>query len=161
MPTHPSIDLEKYPKAGDPNPAVQIGLVSSNGGKVRWISLPDGSDIYIPRFGWLDSRTLWAEVLNRHQDEMELYFIDAASGKSRKILIESEPDAWVNVNDDFTILEMSSQFLWTSWRNGYTQIYLYRYDKASPLSSDAKLERQLTSGEFEVLEFKASMKKTA
>ena len=150
-PTHASIDLEKYPKAGDPNPAVRIGVVSSYGGKVRWISLTDGNDFYIPRFGWLGSRTLWAEVLNRHQDEMGLYFIDMASGKSRKVLTESEPNTWVNVNDDFTILQSSAKFLWTSWRDGHTQIYLYSYDKSSPLSSDAKLERQLTSGDFEVL----------
>jgi len=151
MPTHPTVDLEKYPKAGDPNPAVRIGIVSSNGGKVRWISLTDESDIYIPRFGWLSSSTLWAEVLNRHQDEMGLYFVDVASGRSRKVLTESEPNTWVNVNDDFTALHSSAQFLWTSWRDGHTHIYLYSYDKTSPLSSDAKLKRQLTSGDFEVL----------
>jgi len=150
-PTHPTVDLEKYPKAGDPNPAARIGIVSSNGGKVRWISLTDQSDIYIPRFGWLTSNTLWAEVLNRHQDEMGLYFVDVASGRSRKVLTESEPNTWVNVNDDFTILHSSGEFLWTSWRDGHTHIYLYSYDKASPLSSDAKLERQLTTGDFEVL----------
>jgi dipeptidyl-peptidase-4 len=94
---------------------------------------------------------LWAEVLNRHQDEMELFLIDVASGRSRKVLTESEPNSWVNVNDDFTILHISDQFLWTSWRDGHTHIYLYSYNKTSPLASDAKLERQLTSGDFEVL----------
>jgi dipeptidyl-peptidase 4 len=151
MPTHPSVDLEKYPKAGDSNPAVRIGIVSSKGGHVRWISMTDQSDIYIPRFGWLSSSTLWAEVLNRHQDEMGLYFIDVGSGKSRLVLAESEPNTWVNVTDDFTILQSSGQFLWTSWRDGHTHIYLYSYDITSPLASEAKLERQLTSGDFEVL----------
>jgi dipeptidyl-peptidase-4 len=151
MPTHPLIDLEKYPKAGDPNPAVRIGLVSSSGGKLQWISLIDESEIYIPRFGWLSPYMLWAEVLNRHQDELGLYFIDADSGRSRKVLVESEPGAWVNVNDDFTVLPSEGRFLWTSWRGGHTHIYLYSYDKDSPLESDAKLERQLTSGDFEVL----------
>jgi dipeptidyl-peptidase-4 len=150
MPTHPSVDLEKYPKAGDPNPAVRIGLVSGAGGNVQWISLTDQSDIYIPRFGWLSPYTLWAGVLNRHQNEMELYFIDAGSRRSRKVLTESEPDTWVNVNDDFRVLQSKGQFLWTSWRDGHTHIYLYSYDKNSPLASDAKLERQLTSGDFEV-----------
>jgi len=151
MPTHPTVDLEKYPKAGDPNPAVHLGLVGSNGGKVQWISLTDDTDIYIPRFGWLNRNTLWAEVLNRHQDQMDLYFIDAGSRKARKVLTESAPDSWVNVNDDFTVLESQGQFLWTSWRDGHTHIYLYSYDKKSPLDKEAKLERQLTSGDFEVL----------
>lgn len=151
LPTHPTVDMQKYPKAGDPNPVVRIGLVNSDGGKTRWISLTDDSDIYIPRFGWLNDTILWAQVLNRHQDRMDLYFIDAASRKSRKVMTESQPDSWVNVNDDFTVLESRGEFLWTSWRDGHTHIYLYSYDKNSPLSADAKLERQLTRGDFEVL----------
>jgi dipeptidyl-peptidase-4 len=94
---------------------------------------------------------LWAEVLNRHQDEMGLYFVDVASGRSRRVLIESAPNTWVNVNDDFTVVHSTGQFLWSSWRDGHTHIYVYSYDKASPLASDAKLERQLTAGDFEVL----------
>ncbi|HEX6802615.1 MAG TPA: alpha/beta fold hydrolase [Terriglobales bacterium] len=151
MPTHPSVDMEKYPKAGDPNPVVRLGLLSGRGGKVEWISLTDDKDIYIPRFGWLNRGTLWAEVLNRHQDQLDLYFIDAGSRKARKVLTESAPDSWINVNDDFTVMESQGQFLWTSWRDGHTHIYLYSYDKNSPLAADAKLARQLTSGDFEVL----------
>ena len=41
LPTHPHVDEEKYPKAGDPNPSVRLGVVSSNGGKPRWIKLTD------------------------------------------------------------------------------------------------------------------------
>ena len=39
LPTHPKVDQEKYPKAGDPNPASQLGVVSAKGGKPKWISL--------------------------------------------------------------------------------------------------------------------------
>ena len=160
MPTHPTVDQEKYPKAGDPNPAVRLGLVSTSGGKTQWISLTDETDIYIPRFGWIDGHTLWAEVLDRHQDRMDLYFIDAGSRKSRRVLAESMPDSWVNVNDDFTVLESKGQFLWTSWRDGFTHVYLYSYNRSAPLSADAKLERQLTKGEFEVLGIKTVDEKT-
>jgi len=151
MPTHPSVDMEKYPKAGDPNPTVRIGIVSSRGGKVQWIRFNDQSDIYIPRFGWLNPKTLWAEVLDRHQDRIDLYFIDFVTRQSHKVLSESEPDGWVNVTDDFTVLQSQGQFLWSSWRDGHTHIYQYSYNKSAPLSSDANLERQLTSGDFEVL----------
>ncbi len=30
-------------------------------------------------------------------------------------------------------------------------LYLYSFDKRNPLAADAKLERQLTQGDFEVL----------
>src|SRR5437762_6052853 len=43
------------------------------------------------------------------------------------------------------------RFLWTSWRNGHTHIYLYSFEKENPLAAEAKLERQLTLGDFEVL----------
>ena len=150
-PIHATVDMEKYPQAGDPNPAVRLGVVSASGGGTKWISLTSDSDIYIPRFGWLRDGLLWAEVLNRTQDKLDLYFVDAHSGTSRKVLTESAPDAWVYVNDDFHVLKSGDRFTWQSWRDGTTQLYLYRFDKGNPLASDAQLERQLTKGEFEVL----------
>ncbi len=152
MPTHPHVDAEKYPKAGDPNPVVRLGVVGSGGGKPRWLKLTDDDDTYVPRFGWIREGSAWAEVLNRKQDTMGLYFIDTKSGRTRKVLTESVPDAWVNVNDDFRILKSGDRFLWTSWRDGHTHIYLYTFDKQDPLAADAKLERQLESGDYEVLE---------
>jgi dipeptidyl-peptidase-4 len=150
-PTHPHVDQERYPKAGDPNPIVRIGVVSRDGGKPRWIKLTDDENSYIPRFGWIREGWAWAEVLNRKQDVMDLYFIDAHSGKSRKAMNESASDAWVEVNDNFRILKSGDKFLWTSWRDGYTHIYLYGFNGANPLADDAKLVRQLESGEYEVL----------
>lgn len=152
MPTHPKVDAERYPKAGDPNPVVRLGVVGSGGGKPRWIKLTDDEDTYVPRFGWIREGWAWAELLNRKQDTMDLFFIDTRSGKTRKVLTESVPDAWVNVNDDFRILKSGDRFLWTSWRDGHTHIYLYSFDLRDPLSADAKLERQIESGDYEVLE---------
>jgi dipeptidyl-peptidase 4 len=155
LPTHPRVEQEKYPKAGDPNPTVRLGVVGGNGGKVRWIKLTGDDDTYVPRFGWIREGWAWAEVMNRKQDTLDLYFIDAKSGKSRKVLTESAPDAWVNVNDDFRVLKSDgksdARFLWTSWRDGHTHIYLYSFNAADPLAADAKLERQLESGDYEVL----------
>jgi dipeptidyl-peptidase 4 len=151
LPTHPRLEQEKYPKAGDPNPSVRLGVVSAAGGKTKFISLTGDKDVYVPRFGWLRDGLLWAEVLNRAQDELDLYFVDAHSGRSRKVLSESSPDSWVNVNDDFTPLKSGSHFLWSSWRDGNTHLYLYTFDKENPLAADARVERQLTQGDFEVL----------
>ncbi|MFI5102363.1 MAG: DPP IV N-terminal domain-containing protein [Terriglobales bacterium] len=151
LPTHPRVEQEKYPKAGDPNPSVRLGVVGSNGGKVHWIKLTDDDDTYVPRFGWIREGWAWAEVLNRKQDVLDLYFIEVKSGKSHKVLTESAPDAWVNVNDDFRILKSGGLFLWTTWRDGHTHIYLYSFNPQDPLASDAKLERQLESGDYEVI----------
>ncbi len=155
IPTHPTVDNEKYPKVGDPNPVVKLGVADAEKGKVRWISLTNDKDndeeTYIPRFGWVREGIVWAEVLNRNQDKMDLYFIDAKSGKSTKVLTETSPDAWINVNDDFRVLKSGDRFLWSSWRDGHTHLYLYSFDKQTPLAGEAKLDHQLTHGDFEVL----------
>ena len=151
LPTHPAVDYEKYPKVGDPNPVVKLGVVEADKGKVRWITLAGDEDTYIPRFGWVRDGIIWAELLNRAQDEMDVYFVDAKSGKSVKVLTETTPNAWINVNDDFRILKSGDGFLWSSWRDGTTQLYLYSFDKQNPLGGEARLERQLTKGDFEML----------
>jgi dipeptidyl-peptidase-4 len=88
------------------------------------------------------------EVLNREQNRLDLYFVDAASGKSQRVLSETSPN-WVEVNDVFRVLKSGDQFLWQSWRDGHTHLYLYSFDKNNPLGGEAKLVRQLTHGDYE------------
>ncbi len=158
IPLHPSLDMQKYPKPGDSNPVVRLGIASSERDKVKWMSLdtPAGKfdfDSYVPRFGWLRDGILYAEVLNRAQDRMDLYFIDVNSGHGRVVLTEKS-DTWINV-DDFHPLKSGDGFVWSSWRDGHTHLYLYRFNQQQPLASEAVLERQLTSGDFEVSSVKA------
>ena len=152
IPTHPTVDNEKYPKVGDPNPTVKLGVVNAGRGKVRWISLTSDEEAYIPRFGWVRDGVIWAEVLNRTEDKMDLYFVDAKSGKSRIVLTESTPGAWIDFEHvEVRFLNSSGGFLWPSWRDGNMHLYYYTFDKQNPMGADAKLERQLTHGDFEVL----------
>ena len=163
IPTHPALDFQKYPKAGDPNPAVRLGVIGATGGRVKWIDLPrqtsseaeaapgigGAQDFYIPRFGWVRDGIAYVQVLNRAQNKLELYFIETGSGKNQLMLTESS-DNWVEANDDFRLLKSGNQFLWESWRDGYTHLYLYSFNAASPFSSPAILERQITKGNYEV-----------
>ena len=153
MPTHPNVENEKYPKVGDPNPVVKLGVVDADkDGKVRWISLTSDEDSYIPRFGWVKEGVIWAEVVNRTQDKMELFFIDAKTGKSRMVFSETTPGAWMDFETiEIPFLKNSGGFLWRSWRDGNMHIYFYSFDKQNPMAADAKLERQLEKGDYEVL----------
>lgn len=151
IPQHPTVSQEKYPKVGDPNPQVRLGVVGANGGGIKWIKLTDDPDIYIPRFGWIRDGLAWATVLNRAQDQLDLYFIDTENGKSRRVLHEKD-ETWIEVNDQFEPLKSGDKFLWWSWRDGHTHLYLYSFDKANPLAADAKLVNQVTKGDFEVFD---------
>ena len=161
MSLHPTVDQQKYPQPGDPNPDVRLAVVNSDGGKLKWItvsgassgSLPLGenSNILIPRFGWVRNGLLWAMAMNRVQDRLDLYFIDVNNGKSKLIMNEST-DAWIDMHPevDFQMLPSGDRYLWTSWRDGHNHIYLYQFDKQDPLGSEAKLVAQLTHGDWEV-----------
>ena len=151
IPTHPSVDEEKYPKVGDPNPVVKLGVVAADKDHVRWLTLGNDQDTYIPRFGWVAPGVVWAEVLNRTQDKLDLYFVDAKTGKSRIVLTETTPGAWISFEHIEARMLKSGQFLWPSWRDGNMHVYLYSFDQRDPMAADAKLERQLTKGDFEVL----------
>ncbi|MGH9579975.1 MAG: S9 family peptidase, partial [Terriglobales bacterium] len=146
---HSTVEMQKYPNAGDANPAARVGVVSSRGGRVRWVTPVEGSDFYIPRFGWVREGLLWVQVLNRAQDQLDLYFVETRSGRSRRVLRETS-DAWVEVHNHFRVLPSGGHFLWASWRDGHTHLYLYRFDGINPLEGEATLERQLTRGEFDV-----------
>lgn len=151
IPQHPTVYQEKYPKVGDPNPEVRLGVVNAGGGAVKWIHLTDEKDMYIPRFGWVRDGVIWATVLNRAQNQLDLYFVDAASGKSRRVMSEKS-DTWIETDDNFQILKSADKFIWPSWRDGHTHLYLYSFDKANPLGADAKLVNQITKGDFEVFD---------
>lgn len=152
IPQHPTVYNQKYPKVGDPNPEVRLAVMSSTGtkagNKLRWIHLTNDKDIYIPRFGWVRDGLMWAQLLNRAQNQLMLFFIDTRTGKVQRVLDEKS-DTWIEMNDDFQVLKSGDRFLWTSWRDGHTHVYLYSFDKSAPLSGPAKLVNQITKGDFE------------
>jgi dipeptidyl-peptidase-4 len=148
IPSHASVDRQRYPQPGDPNPVVRVGVVGATGGKTKWINLPidNGSD-YIPRFGWLNPRTLWIETLKRDHQTMTLYFADV-SGVELKPVLTIKDEKFLDDSYDLTFFD--SSFLLTSWRDGHNHIYLYGFDGGNPLASSANLVKQLTAGNYEV-----------
>jgi len=157
---HAKVDQEKFPQPGDPNPLVRLGVVSSGGGKLKWLSTPASNgalplgndpDVLIPRFGWVRDGLIWAMVLNRVQDRMVLYFVDAENGKWQQMMTETT-DAWIDMHPevDLKFLPSGDGYLWTSWRDGHNHLYLYRFRKEDPLGGPAELVTQLTKGDWEV-----------
>ncbi|MGH9576536.1 MAG: alpha/beta fold hydrolase, partial [Terriglobales bacterium] len=143
-------DLQKYPKPGDPVPGVRVGVINAQGGDTSWIDLKLEEPGYIPRFGWVRDDLLWIQALNREQSRLDLYFAEPKfMGRVRRVLSDSS-DVWVETHDNFRILRSGDRFLWSTWRDGFPHLYLYRFDSAKPVDGEASLERQLTRGEFAV-----------
>jgi dipeptidyl-peptidase 4 len=146
--THATIDMQRYPQPGDPNPSVRIGIVSANGSKTKWLDIPQsaGND-YIPRFGWVTAQTLYVELLTRDQKHLNIYLADASSGKTHLILDDYD-SKYLDTNYDVTFID-DSRFIIKSWRGGHTHLYLYTVDAKHPLDATATLTQQLTSGNYE------------
>ena len=148
IPTHATVKMQRYPQPGDPNPDVRVGVVSAGGGKTVWIKVPihAGQD-YIPRFGWVDRKTLWIETVTRDHKHRDLYFADAATGQAHAT-IQISDDKFVDDNYDVSI--GNGTIVLSDWTDGHNHLYLYSYDQADATAAPARLERQLTKGEFEV-----------
>jgi dipeptidyl-peptidase-4 len=133
-----------YPKAGSPNAFARIGVINVDSGKLVWMDTGDNRDIYIPRIYWMpDARGLIIFRLNRLQNKMEILLANVFSGETRMIFQETD-SRWLEITNDFQIINKGKYFLWTSERDGFRHIYLY--------SISGQLVRQITRGNWEVRE---------
>ena len=148
---YPTMQTFKYPKAGEKNALVSLHIYDVNSNAVKNINLGNYNDFYIARLKWTnDANTLSAQVLNRHQNNLDLLFIDGNSGAAKVVLNEKDK-AYVDVTDNLTFLKDNS-FIWTSEKDGFNHIYLY--DK------NGKLKNQVTKGKWEVTNYYGLDEKT-
>ena len=144
---HPEYEKIPYPKVGDKNPKVKIGVINVESGKQQWMDTP--SDGYIPRIYWTADENKLATVhLNRAQNHLKLFFNDINNG-DRRLVMQEQSDAWIDVFDFFAGIDHlfffpkdSEEFFWISDRNGWSHIYRYGYD--------GTVKNQVTSGKWEV-----------
>ena len=135
-------EMERYPAAGGANPVVRVFVASLSGGEPRAFDIGAETNIYIPRVNWLtDSKHLAIQRLNRTQTALDLLIAETATGKTRAVLSETDPN-WINVSDDLYFLKDGKRFLWSSERSGYRHLYLF--------DLEGKQLAQLTKGEWEV-----------
>jgi dipeptidyl-peptidase-4 len=148
---YPMMQTFKYPKAGEKNALVSLHIYDVNANAVKDINLGKYNDFYIARMKWTnDANILSAQVLNRHQNNLDLLFIDGNSGVAKVVLNEKDK-AYVDVTDNLTFLKDNS-FIWTSEKDGFNHIYLY--DK------NGKLKNQVTKGKWEVTNYYGLDEKT-
>ena len=135
----------KYPKAGEKNAIVSMHMYALATAKHMLVETGPEKDQYIARAGWTkDQNVAWMQRVNRHQNKVELLFVDALTGQSKVVLTETS-EQWVDIHDDLTFLEDGQSFIWSSERNGYNQLYLY--------GINGQLRKQLTQGDYDVASF--------
>ena len=143
IPYRPSLEVTDYPKAGDPNPAVKLGVAKVGGGAPVWIDLAaySSADPLIVNVDWTpDARHVVNQIQDREQTWLDLNLADADTGRVRTLLRETTK-AWVNENGNPVWLNDGS-FLWFSERSGFK--HLYR------VGADGAVRNQVTSGRWDV-----------
>jgi len=135
----------KYPKAGEANAVVSLHIYDLKTNKAEAVKVSKAyNDFYIPRIKWTnDANILSAHYMNRHQNELDLWMIDAKKNKAF-MAIEEKDKAYIDVTDNLTFLKDDS-FIWTSEKDGYNHIYHY--------GKKGRLINQITKGNWEVTSY--------
>jgi dipeptidyl-peptidase-4 len=143
--TYPKLIEFAYPKTGERNSAVRVGVVSSAGGATRWLEVPgDPRNHYLARMEWAGNpNELVLQRFNRLQNALDVMLADAHTGKVRTVTTERD-GAWVDLRDDAVHwVEGGAAFTWLSDRDGWRHLYL--------VSRDGNTVRRVTSGDYDVI----------
>ncbi len=141
---YPEIISFPYPKAGETNSAVRVGVVPSYGGPTTWFEVGgDPRNNYIPRMEWAaGSDEVIIQRLNRLQNTNWLLLANASTGAVDTVLIERDA-AWLDVVEDLEWLNGGANFTWVSERDGWRHVYV-----VSRGGDDLRL---ITPGDFDVV----------
>ncbi|MBG0859325.1 MAG: DPP IV N-terminal domain-containing protein [Bacteroidales bacterium] len=139
---HGTLEVVPYPKSGDPNPNVKMGIADISTGKTIWVKTDYSVDQYIAWPFWTpDSKKLAIQIVNRDQTDLKIILADPATGDFTQIYEESRK-TWVEFREDIHIMRNGSGFIIRSYRNDWENLYYYGWD--------GRLIAQLTNFNFRV-----------
>ncbi|WP_224798530.1 S9 family peptidase [Idiomarina abyssalis] len=142
---YPTLKEFPYPKVGETNAAMRIGVMPASGGKTQWMDIPgDPRQHYLVRMNWAgNSEQLLIQQLTRKQHINRAFISDIETGRSQELLREST-DSWAEYVDDIHFLNDGREFTWLSERSGYRHIYRVQRDSGRTTA--------VTRGNWDVVE---------
>jgi dipeptidyl-peptidase-4 len=141
---HGIIEATPYPKPGDPNPKVKMGIADIASQETVWVQTDYNKDQYIAWPFWTpDSKNLAIQVVNRDQNDLKIILADPETGSFSQIYNESRK-TWIDFFEDVYVMENGSGYLLISYSSGWKNIYHYGWD--------GSLIMQLTNLNFNVNE---------
>ena len=141
---HGKLEQVPYPKAGDPNPWVKMGIADIATAKTTWVKTDFSVDQYIAWPFWTpDSKKLAIQVVNRDQNDIKFILADPATGDFTQIYNEKRK-SWVEFYEDIYVMQNGTGFIVRSYRNDWENLYYYGWD--------GKVISQITSFDWRVNE---------
>jgi dipeptidyl-peptidase-4 len=142
---HGEIENTRYPKVGDPNPEVKVGIVAPEGGNTTWTKIDEHKDQYFGLPYWKpDGSTLLVQWMPRSQDELKIYEVNPATGDIAEFYAEKQK-TWIQLDDEgerIHFLNNGKGFLLFSDVTGWKHLYYY--------DMKGKLMNAVTTGNFTV-----------
>jgi dipeptidyl-peptidase-4 len=135
----------RYPRAGEQNPRVRVGVVAAAGGPTTWLDLGSNPWEYVVRLAWFpDGRRVAVAVMDRAQQTLCLLACPADGGSPSEILRDTD-DAWLDAPPAPRFVG-ENRFLWRRFDpGGRVAWYLVTGDGSAP----ARFER-LTAPDADV-----------
>ncbi len=142
---HGYVETVRYPKVGDANPEVKVGIVSPDGGNTAWADFNAKDDQYFGAPYWTnDGSALWVQWMNRLQNNLKIWSVNPADGTKIEVYNETQK-TWIQLEDGYErlhFLQNNKSCIIESDQTGWNHLYLY--DNAG------KLINAVTSGKFTV-----------
>jgi len=138
---HGYVENTRYPKSGDPNPAVKVGITNTIGTSLVWADFDEKNDQYFGMPYWTpDASKLLVQWMNRGQDSLIIYSVNTTDG-SKKEFYKEVQKTWVDLDDmgsRITFLPSNKGLIIKSDKDGWEQLYLH--------NMDGSLKNQITTG---------------
>jgi dipeptidyl-peptidase-4 len=142
---HGYVDVIRYPKVGDANPEVKVGIAIPDGGNIVWADFNEHDDQYFGLPYWKpDGKTLLVQWMNRKQNQLKIWEVNPSTGMKTPFLSE-EQKTWISLDDEgrrITFLENGKGFIYRSDASGYDHLYYY--------DMSGKLVNPITFGKYTV-----------
>jgi dipeptidyl-peptidase-4 len=139
---HGLIEATPYPKPGDPNPKVKMGIADLTSGTTAWVKTDYSIDQYIAWPFWTpDSKKLAIQIVNRDQNDLSIILADYTTGDFTKIYNETTK-TWIEFHEDIYVMGNGSGFIIRSSKSGWENLYYYGWD--------GRLISQLTGLDFRI-----------
>ena len=137
-PTGGSVRMTRYPKCGDNNPKVRIGIVNIQNGFTAWADFDENDDQYFGTPFWgADSESFYIQREPRTQNTLDLYAVSPVDGSKKHIYHETYK-TWLDWIDGM-LFGRDGIYMVRSFETNWQQIYY--------LSYDGSVLKRLTDGE--------------
>ncbi len=132
------LSLTRYPKAGESNPPVRIGIVEADGsGSTVWADFDESAEQYFGTPFWgPGSDELFVSRMPRRQNLLELFAVNANDGSKRPVYSESYP-TWVTWIEGMLFTD-NGLLMARNFETGWEQIYFLGYDGSLKRLTDGK-----------------------